>query len=823
MSEKYSLERNRVVELVELNSERKWEYLQRYYQAASRFYDIKDSVVSDAEVEACIHSFRRKPLPLIRKEIYLRDWKFFFDPHEQGMREGLFSVQCDDKDWEQVQTPHSYRYIPEDPVRYGKEAHNVFGSGDGATIWQGSYDTWYRTRLPVDPIRVDQVVYLGFENVNLVSDVWVNENPVMIGHLGLFPFEMDVTQEIKGQGSKESVIAVKVHNIVSNRPWMFYNGFQSAYYNPPYSSGDLQEDWYDLAWSGIAGEATLSVMSSVHMQDAFIYTEDIVEGKASLRCKVSLRNMAWERFKGKVRLEISPWSPFEGPVEKATSRKVEILPLNDGQTELQFAMKNPSLWSVEHPALYLAHIILEDATGKEIDDLFETFGVRTIRIVGSNFYLNNQIMYPRGTHDICTYQGESMICPSDHVIVKDLLLHKKMGAICSRWPSDSRIHYKRIAEYCDQLGYMVSWCGYFEVWAVHPEMEMYAMRDVKAMVRSLRNYPSIIIWEMGDEPLLDGDDYRRQKWYEQVYCLVREEDDSRPILPAGHFNGEWLRLFSDYQKSGLNDEEIRNKILEDYPVYARDLTYWDIHWTPMIFPEKPVYEFVDRVKAMFGGQRLVIFTEFGIDALPKLENVLDIYGKFRWGANPLWNRSRKKDDLAFYGREITVNDWKETQACQAVLLSTIIGYLRESPKEFAGFYFMMMMDAWTYYQGVADAKGNCKLGYFVAKSLCQPVFISGLHGNTFAANGTILQLTVSNLGKAFTEASLEVGVRDARERISVEKRFNGLAIQGDASLTKVGELQLVGLAPGIHQLECTLYHPDGRELGRTMELFFVED
>ena len=60
-----------------------------------------------------------------------------------------------------------------------------------------------------------------------------------------------------------------------------------------------------------------------------------------------------------------------------------------------------------------------------------------------------------------------------------------------------RMHYKRIAEYADQLGFMISWTGYFEIWMVHSEMEMYARKDTRVMVRSLRNLPSIIVWEMG--------------------------------------------------------------------------------------------------------------------------------------------------------------------------------------------------------------------------------------------------------------------------------------------------------------------------------------
>ena len=43
-------------------------------------------------------------------------------------------------------------------------------------------------------------------------------------------------------------------------------------------------------------------------------------------------------------------------------------------------------------------------------------------------------------------------------------------------------------------GFMLTWAGFFELWVVHPELELYAGRDAKTMVKSLRNCPSIVMW-----------------------------------------------------------------------------------------------------------------------------------------------------------------------------------------------------------------------------------------------------------------------------------------------------------------------------------------
>ena len=257
---------------------------------------------------------------------------------DEGVRKEYYSFEQDEKGWNEVTLPHSINHVPKDPV--------------------------------------------------------------MMGHLGLFPFKMEITEELNSRSGKEAVISLKVSSYATSTSTLFYNGWQAAYNNSSYQ-----------------GEA----------------------------------------------------------------------------------MKDPDLWSVESPNLYLAHVVLMDEEGREIDDVYEGFGVRTIKMRGSHFYLNNKKIVPRGTHDMANYFKESMICPSDRAIVTDILLHKGMNATCSRWPSDIRMHYyKRIAEYADQLGFMISWTGYFELWMVHPEMEMYARRDTRAMVRSLRNRPSSIIGRLRD-------------------------------------------------------------------------------------------------------------------------------------------------------------------------------------------------------------------------------------------------------------------------------------------------------------------------------------
>jgi hypothetical protein len=820
------MSRKNIVELLELDQKRKWAYLKRFYEVASEFYRVeREQLVSDEEVQECIRKLKRKPAPRIRKQRSLGEWRFRLDEKDAGLREQYYSAVYDESGWELVKVPHSINHVPADPVRYGRTRYFVLAPEEGMywDIYKGESSSWYKTRIPMEPVGAEEVAYLSFESVNLLADVWVNENPVMMSHLGLFPFQMEITEELRTEQGQEAVIAVKVGNQATNTPYLFYSGLQVAYGNPPYTDGSVPMDSLDEAWAGIAGDATLRIVNRNHIQDVFLFTEDIVQQAATVACRVELRNESWRRFAGTIRVEVGKWHPQEGDTWQAAAQEVTVLPMNDARADIRFQIEDPQLWDIDNPNLYLAHITLLDREGREIDDAYESFGVRTIKMRGAHFYLNGKKIVPRGTHNTANYFKDSLICPSDRNTVMDMLLHKRMNATCSRWPSDIRMHHKRIAEYADQLGFMLSWTGYFEMWLVHPEMELYAQRDARAMVRSLRNHPSIIIWEMGDEPLMRIHDHRRLRWYEQIYNLVAEEDQSRPIIPAGYYSNELVELITDYPAKSLSAEQRRRRVLEDHPVFTRKLAPWDFHYCPTVVPPKPTYTVVDSVREALGGERPTIFTEFGLDGMPDPQKVRDVYGKFRWAGNQNWYNDKDKEDTHYYGRRLQEKDWRENQAAQAIVLSGIIGRLREYPDDFAAFYFLSFVDPWIFYWGVLDANFNPKLSYFVVQQCYGSLYVSGLHGSTVMRRNGKIDVTISNFGESLSGASLTVLVKDERGKVKKNHEFQDLTIAGNVALTTAAELEVKDLEPGLYSIEFEIRTGQGPAGGRRVELFFLEE
>jgi hypothetical protein len=344
------------------------------------------------------------------------------------------------------------------------------------------------------------------------------------------------------------------------------------------------------------------------------------------------------------------------------------------------------------------------------------------------------------------------------------------------------------------------------------------------MVRSLRNHPSIIVWEMGDEPLMLIHHHRRFRWYEQIYRLVEQEDRSRPIIPAGYWCNELVELIERHPESRLPVEERRRRVLEEYPLFTKELAPWDFHHCPYLPGSKlrPTYEVIDMVKNALGGERATIFTEFGLDGMPEFEKVKDVYGKFRWTGYGLMPVDRGKSDMNYYGRAVGQEDWRETQAAQAITISGMIGRLRENPPAFAGFYLVTLVDPWTFYWGVVDVKYNAKLAYFVVQACYGSLYVSGLHGSTVVKKGDRrLTITASNFAEPIDGASMRVVVKDEKNREVQEKRFGDLEILGNGSVSVLGELEIPDRAAGMYSIEYVLVDRNGGERNRRVELYIL--
>lgn len=803
-----------------LEPEKRWEFFERYYELAAKFYDIRDEIVSDDEVAELVKGLKSKPAPVVRKEIPLKKWKFTLDVEDKGVRDGYYSHNHNENAWEDVTIPHAYQHVPENPVKFGVSDFFIYTEEEHpvADIWKGESNAWYKSRMNVGPLGADDVAYLNVDSANYRSDVWVNENPVVMDHVGLFSYKHEITDPLKnlGQGG-DPVFAVRVSSMATNMPHMFYNGFQFAYTGAKYTGGRDRNDWLDLVYSGLADDVTVSVMNKNHMENVFIHTESIVGKNANINFDITLRNQTRSCFGGSVEIKISHWSPKEGPVVWHTDSVVESLPMNDTVVNVTTMLQDASLWSPAEPNLYLAHVILKDKDGVAIDDIYETFGVRIFEMKASHFYLNGEKIVLRGFHESSHYHQEPNICPSHEIIAKSLLLQKRLGATCSRWPSDVRMNNKGIAQFCDQYGLMLSWAGFFDIWTLHSDVDMLSSRDAGALVKNLRNHPSIVIWEMGDEAYFHVQEFRRRVYAEKMYDWVLAMDNTRPIIPTGDLSLDLAQYVLEYPDDSLTIDEKRERVLKEYPLFDRELVAWDYHMLP--YPD--IIDDPHKLAVAYGGYKPAIFTEFGFDSYPNPENVKDIYDRFRWQANPFVNLDKHKQDMRFYGKDIKPEDWRVTQAAHALITGAVIKIVRQYPKEFAGYYPLALFDLYTYYWGSVDALGKAKLPYFIIRNCYDELFLSAFHGEVFVESGEILKLTASNYGCDVENGKLHIIMRDKADQVVYEYQKEDVFVDGNVALTTIAEIVVPKLPEDIYSFEYYLSDEKGEELGKMMELAYL--
>jgi hypothetical protein len=815
----------KVVEFNSLSPDRKWHYLEEYWSKASKFYDLKQElVVPDDQVHLQIEKLKAKPSPKFRRVIALKDWRWKLDPGMTGIKESYFKHNYPDESWKSITLPHNVNYTP-DPLEFGKvdAAWYNFPTPDKpTTIYLGEYALWYRTSIPLRKNELDgKRAFLRFESCSIETTAWVDEWPVILKHYGVYPFETEVTEEFVKSRNDEKVIALKVVSRPSNTPAIFYNELQYAYHEK--SEGGI--DGQPSNWGGINGTVELVLTSHTYIKDIFIYTKTIEPGEATLHVSLEIENTSEDMFEGSVLLDVKRWYPEESGSEETFRFEVHARPLATTIVEKDIRLHNPVLWGSWNPNLYVLHATLSQSDGEPCDDLYETFGVRKFTADGDRFLLNGQPIMISAIHDMCMYLNTPPTSPQDYWIVQDILIHKALGMVAARYPSDNRVHYRRIAEYADQMGLMLIWEGYCGMWSQPPDIETLARRDIPLMIRDLRNHPSIIVWTLGDEtyyydPVDTIYHNKRFHFVELAYEVARGNDPSRLIVPVGHWVEDLVQMIEKLIGRGMSVEEARKKSLELLPVFRSVNVYWAIHSLPSGADTKPVYAVMDRYrKALCGLGCPVTFDEFACEGMPNWDLCRGEWWYKRWTVNPMAPSGKKHLEPTLIGRLLTPDDWHVSQAYQASVHWRVLSYIRESGA-FAGFSNCHVRDVLNYFAGLVDARGRGKLAYFLYKNMLSRFFISAMHGNYLFNRKDQLSITISNNGPILKRGKLKLKIANATDTITKERTIEELTVNHVS--TSAVNYELDGLPPDLYSIEYYLYDETGREAGRSLDMFYVE-
>lgn len=236
---------------------------------------------------------------------------------------------------------------------------------------------WYRRSITLEAIREGASYTLKSLGMSYIADIWLNGCWIGYHEGGFTPFAFDVTPFLRA-GDNE--IRVRI----DNPPWGSRND------TIPALAGT---DFFN--YTGIIQDLYIEVAAQIHVVRADVVPLDIdgrlrctviVENRGSEPRQVWLEGTMYEADPASSSFLNSPLaSSIKGP-KAATNQPIrsEIIleAMETRVVRLEFAVKQPKLWSAGNPNLYVAEFRLQDAVDDSVEaiDWFHTqFGIRTIK------------------------------------------------------------------------------------------------------------------------------------------------------------------------------------------------------------------------------------------------------------------------------------------------------------------------------------------------------------------------------------------------------------------------------------------------------------
>lgn len=436
-----------------------------------------------------------------RVETCLTDgWKF-----HRGEADGAFVPGYDDSGWKSVSVPHDWAitgpFSIENDLQNVQIVQNMETKASLKTGRTGGLPYvgigWYRTEFSVPDGMTAELL---FDGAMSEARVYVNGHEVCFWPYGYSPFHCDVTPYLNKSGS--NVLAVRLENL-------------------PFSSR-----WYPGA--GLYRNVHLvctSAKAHIPVWGTFVSTPSVHNDMASVSLGISL-------ISDKENIDIEYYTDIISPEgEKVASRRSVALYHNGDSHVQKFLVKEPKLWSPEHPYLYKALTrILVDGV---VTDEYETrFGIRSVEFIPEKgFYLNGEHRKFKGVcnhHDLGPL-GSAVSVPA---LRHQLTMLKDMG--CDAVRTSHNTPAPELVSLCDEMGFMMM-VEPFDEWddakcqnGYHRYFDEWAERDMISMLHAFRNSPSVIMWSIGNEvpSQCTANGYKTAAFLQSI---CHREDPTRPV------------------------------------------------------------------------------------------------------------------------------------------------------------------------------------------------------------------------------------------------------------------------------------------------------
>ena len=409
-------------------------------------------------------------------------WKFNYSKNYQLAPNGFEQLSFDCKCWDDIMVPGHIQLQGYDVpqyvnIQYPWDGHEEINPGEIPSDFNPVANYVKYFTVP-DNLRGENL-YISFGGVESGFALWLNGHYVGYGHDGFTPSEFELTPFLK---DGENKLAVQVFK---------------------FTAGSWIEDQDFIRFSGIFRDVFLFTIPKVHVWDLKIETQLDNDFANAMLC-ITTQLLGVVRGSLEVRLLFAN--------EQISAALIPI----SCDTQINFPVKSPFLWSAENPNLYKLELrVLCDEGGLQ-ELVIQDVGFRRFELIQNVMHINGKRIefYGVNRNEFSCYSGRVL---TKAQMEQDVLIMKQnnINAVrTSHYPNDSYFYYL-----CDKYGiYVIDevnleshgiWdsitAGEREMSAALPG-DILQWRDivldrVESTFMRDKNHPSIVIWSLGNESL----------------------------------------------------------------------------------------------------------------------------------------------------------------------------------------------------------------------------------------------------------------------------------------------------------------------------------
>lgn len=409
----------------------------------------------------------------------------------------------DDHGWRQLDLPHDWAI--EGPVE-----QQYAGETAKLKYWG---PVWYRKHFDIPATDSGRKIFLDIDGAMSGSEVWLNGQFLGGWPYGYSSFELDLTPLLKFGG--ENILAIRLESPADSSRW--YPG-----------AGIYRNVW--LVKTGPVHVGHWGTFVTTPRVSAAAATVNIVAGvmnegdaSAAVSVKEEIYELKTDGRQGTL-------------VNSSVSERLQLSAHGKADSVASIEIEHPQLWSISRPRRYVVVTSIEQQ-GKLLDRYETPFGIRTIQFtVDNGFLLNGRPVRIQG---VCQHAdlGPLGMAFNTRAQERQLELLRSMG--CNAIRTSHNPPAPELLDLCDRMGFVVM-AESFDCWEhakrpgdYHLFFPAWHEKDLRALVRSDRNHPCVVLWSIGNE-VYEQNDTNGWELGRQLENIVHQEDATRPVTMALH-------------------------------------------------------------------------------------------------------------------------------------------------------------------------------------------------------------------------------------------------------------------------------------------------